>query len=295
MEEMDKKSHQEILRYEEIVKVASLMVQLGVRRIRVTGGEPLIKKDVIYLLTELSKIELLKELSLTTNGTKLAQFAHKMKKAGVDRVNISLDSLNKERYAQITGGGNLNDVLAGIEEALRAGLVPVKINVVVMKDVNDDELESFARLTLNKHLYVRFIEFMPISQQMVSWRKRYLPTHVLKYRLAGCFDLIPTNGLIGNGPAEYYQIKGGKGEIGFISPISNHFCSRCNRLRLTPDGHLRLCLGKEEEIDLKEPLRKGVSDKELKGLILQSVMHKPKHHQFYARKENGRQMSAIGG
>lgn len=294
--EIGKKSHLEILRYEEIVKITSLMTQLGIRRVRVTGGEPLIKKDVLLLIEELTKIKLLEEVSLTTNATKLAHFAWQLKQVGVKRVNISLDSLNKDRYAQITGGGNLNDVLTGIEEALSVGLDPVKINMVVMKGINDDEVENFALLTYNKHLYVRFIEFMPIGQQGVFWRKRYLPSYVLKERLSSSFGLIPTNGLPGNGSAEYYRIKGGSvGEIGFISPISNHFCSRCNRLRLTPDGHLRLCLGKEMEFDLKSPLREGALDDELKKLILQAIKHKPKQHQFYLKVPNARQMVAIGG
>lgn len=293
--EIGKKSHQEILRYEEIVRLTSLMTQLGIKRVRVTGGEPLIKKDVLLLIEELVKIELLEEVSLTTNATKLAHFAGQLKKSGVKRVNISLDSLNKNRYAQITGGGNLNDVLTGIEEALRVGLDPLKINMVVMRGINDDELEEFARLTQSRHLQVRFIEFMPIGQQGVSWTKRYLPSYVLKERLSSSFDLIPTNGLHGNGPAEYYRIKGAMGRIGFISPISNHFCSKCNRLRLTPDGYLRLCLGKDTEVDLKSPLRNAASDDELKKLILQAIKHKPKQHQFQWEKPNSRQMTAIGG
>lgn len=293
--EIGKKSHQEILRYEEIVRLTSLMAQLGVKRIRVTGGEPLLKKGVTHLLGELAKIESLEELSLTTNATKLAQFAWLLKKSKVGRVNVSLDSLNKDRYAQITGGGNLHDVLRGIEEALKAGLEPLKINMVVMKGINDDELEAFTRLTLNKPLQVRFIEFMPINQQRVSWSERYLPSQVLKERLAGSFELTPTNGLPGNGPAEYYRINGAVGKIGCISPVSNHFCQRCNRLRLTPDGHLRLCLGKEDELDLKGPLREGASDEELKELIRQALKSKPKGHQFHLKETNGRQMSAIGG
>ncbi|MDI6736123.1 MAG: GTP 3',8-cyclase MoaA [bacterium] len=289
------KSHQEILRYEEIIRLASLMVNIGIKRIRVTGGEPLIKNGVIHLIEELARVELLEELSLTTNATKLAQFAWPLKQAGVNRVNISLDSLNKEKYAQITGGGNLNNVLTGIEEALRVGLDPLKINVVVMKGINDDELEDFVRLTVDKPLQVRFIEFMPIGNLGISWVERYLPSFLLKERLANYFGLIPTNSLSGNGPAEYYRINGAMGRIGFISPISNYFCSRCNRLRLTPDGHLRLCLGMESELDLKEPLRQGASDDELKELVMQALRTKPTGHQFHLKQPNGRQMAAIGG
>ncbi|MBU2462129.1 GTP 3',8-cyclase MoaA [bacterium] len=293
--EIGKKGHQEILRYEEITRLASLMAQLGIKRIRVTGGEPLIKKDVTHLLKELAEINYIEELSLTTNATKLAQLAWQLKEVGVNRVNISLDSLNKDRYFKITGGGKLDDVLSGIEEALKAGLVPLKINMVVMKGINDDELEEFALLTLNKDLHIRFIEFMPIGQQKVEWRDRFLPTYLLKERLNSYFGLVPANGIPGNGPAEYYQIKGALGGIGFISPISNHFCSKCNRLRLTPDGYLRLCLGKEMEVDLKTPLREGRSDEELKEIILQAIRHKPFGHQFHLKELSGRQMVAMGG
>lgn len=293
--------HQEILRYEEIIRLASLMVQSGIKRIRVTGGEPLIKKDVLLLIEELAKIEGLEELTLTTNGTRLVQFARQLKENGVDRITISLDSLNKECYSKITGGGNLNDVLAGIDEALRVGFIPLKINMVVMAGINDNEVESFVRLTLDKPVVVRFIEFMPISRQGISWDERYLSTHVLKQWLAQRFSMIPENNIQGNGPAEYYKIEGNHsgngaaGSIGFISSISKHFCDRCNRLRLTPDGHLRLCLGQDMEIDLKQPMRDGASDEELKGIILQGIRNKPMGHQFQVKRPEGRQMCAIGG
>ncbi|MBI4778432.1 GTP 3',8-cyclase MoaA [Candidatus Desantisbacteria bacterium] len=299
--EMGWKTHREILRYEEIIRLASLMVQSGIKHIRVTGGEPLIKKDVLLLIEGLAKIEGLTELALTTNGTKLVQFARQLKENRVDRINISMDSLNKDRYSKITGGGRLNDVLAGIDEALRVGLVPLKINMVVMAGINDDEIESFAMLTLDKPVVVRFIEFMPISWQGISWDERYLPTHILKQRLSQKFSMIPENSIQGNGTAEYYKIGGSPsgndaaGSIGFISSISKHFCDRCNRLRLTSDGHLRLCLGQDMEINLKQPMRDGASDKELKELILQGIRNKPIGHQFQVKRPEGRQMCAIGG
>ncbi|MFH1097226.1 MAG: GTP 3',8-cyclase MoaA [Candidatus Desantisbacteria bacterium] len=293
--EIDKKVHREILRYEEIIRIASILVQLGIKKIRVTGGEPLIKRNVLHLLRNLSNISGLQELSLTTNGIRLATIASQLKDAGVSRVNISMDSMDNDRYARITGGGNLKAVLRGIDEALSAGLVPLKINMVVMKGINDDEVESFARLTLDKHVFVRFIEFMPISQQGAEWDERYLPSHILKQRLSGCFEMIPCNDIIGNGPAEYYKINGAMGEIGFISSISRHFCQSCNRLRLTPDGHLRLCLGQDTEVDLKLPLRQGATDEELQGIITQAVWNKPAGHQFQSDRPMGRQMSAIGG
>ncbi|MDI6782125.1 MAG: GTP 3',8-cyclase MoaA [bacterium] len=289
------KVHQEILRYEEIIRLASLMVQSGIKRIRVTGGEPLIKKNVLMLIENMARIEGLEELTLTTNGTRLVQFARQLKENGVDRITISLDSLNNGRYADITGGGNLRDVLTGIDEALRVGFVPLKINVVVMAGINDDEVESFVRLTLDKPVVVRFIEFMPISQQGISWDKRYLSTDVLKQRLSQRFSMIPEKSIHGNGPAEYYKIDDAVGSIGFISSISKHFCDKCNRLRLTPDGHLRLCLGQDMEIDLKQPMRDGASDEELKELIFQGVRNKPSGHQFHVKRPEGRGMCAIGG
>lgn len=294
-EETSKKSHQEILRHEEIIRLARLMVELGTTRIRITGGEPLVRKNVIYLLKQLSNIETIEELTLTTNATKLSQFAWQLKESGVKRLNISMDSLNKDRYDKITGGGNLNNVLAGIEEALKAGLVPLKINMVVMRGINDDEIESFARLTLEKPFHVRFIEFMPIGQKMNKWQELYLPTAIIKKGLSSLFNMALINGLSGNGPAEYYQIKNAAGSIGFISPISNHFCAKCNRIRLTPDGYLRLCLGQENEVNIKTPMREGASDDELKGIINQALKHKPERHQFQTKSINIRQMVAIGG
>jgi len=293
--QIGKKTHRELLSYEEVIRLTRLMSQLGIKRIRITGGEPLIRRNILYLLKELGKIELLEELCLTTNGTKLSQFAWHLKDLRVKRLNISLDSLDKDRYSQITGGGNLSDVLFGIKEALNAGLVPLKINVVIMQGINDDEIVSFARLTLKKPLYIRFIEFMPISQQREVWTARYIPSQVLKERLSSHFTLIPINGLPGNTPVEYYKIKGAIGGIGFISPISDHFCSKCNRLRLTPDGHLRLCLGDDMETDLKTPLRNGTSDDDLKKLIKEAVRYKSKEHQFRLKVLKSRSMSAIGG
>ena len=167
--------------------------------------------------------------------------------------------------------------------------------MVVMAGINDDEVESFVRLTFDKPVVVRFIEFMPISWQEISWDEGYLPAHVLRQRLAQKFSMVPCSNIQGNGPAEHYKIDGAVGSIGFISPISKHFCDKCNRLRLTPDGHLRLCLGQDMEIDLKQPMQNGASDEELKGLILQGIRDKPMGHQFQIKRPEGRQMCAIGG
>ncbi|MEW6620951.1 MAG: GTP 3',8-cyclase MoaA [bacterium] len=293
-EEIGKKSHFEVLRYEEIVRIASLMVRLGVKKIRITGGEPLIKRDVNHLIEKLFRIEGLEDLALTTNGTLLAQSAPLLKQAGLKRVNISLDSLDEQRYTLITGGGNLKAVLSGIDAALRANLKPVKVNMVVMNGINADEVEDFAWLTLDRALEVRFIEFMPIGRQdKLEWQREYLPNWVVKERLARYFHLVPAKVEAGNGPAEYYQIKGACGKLGFISSISDHFCQRCNRLRLTPDGHLRVCLGQTTEFDLKGPLREGASDNELTQIIIQAIKSKPISGNFNLK--GNRQMVAIGG
>ena len=292
---MEKKSQMEILRYEEIIRIAQIMGGLGIRKVRITGGEPLIRKDVVSLIEKISQMRLFSEITLTTNGTKLAEFSSLLKKAGLSRVNISLDSLDSQIYSKITGGGELNKVLMGIEEAIMCDLTPVKINVVAMKGVNENEAEGFARLTIDRLLWVRFIEFMPISHHRDFWAERYLENGILKERLLNSFSLIPFDGAVGNGPAEYYQIKGAKGVIGFISPISNHFCAKCNRLRLTPDGKLRPCLGDEKEIPLKKFIRKGATDEELKELILQAIKNKPKAHHFNIKGLQGRQMVALGG
>jgi cyclic pyranopterin phosphate synthase len=292
---MEKKTRLEILRYEEIIRIAQIIGELGIKKVRITGGEPLIRRDVVSLIEKISQMRLFSEITLTTNGTKLAEFSHQLKKAGLSRVNISLDSLDRERYFQITGGGKLNEVLMGIEEAIMNDLAPVKINVVAMKGVNEDEVEGFARLTIDRPLWVRFIEFMPISQHRNFWESRYLPSNVLKERLFNSFSLIPFDKVVGNGPAEYYQIKGAKGAIGLISPISNHFCAKCNRIRLTPDGKLRPCLGNEDEIELKDFIRKGVANEELKEIILQAIKNKPKAHHFNIKELQARQMVALGG
>ncbi|MBU0600002.1 GTP 3',8-cyclase MoaA [bacterium] len=293
--EVDKKRQRDILSYEEIIRLTLLLVRLGVSRVRLTGGEPLVRQNIIYLIKELIKIKGLEEISLTTNAAKLAKLAVGLKEAGIRRINVSLDSLDKERYARITGGGNLSDVLAGIEEALRVGLGPLKINMVVMKGINDDEVEKFANLTLDKPIQVRFIELIPIGQQKDFWVRRFLSTNLIRKRLADNFNLILSDGLPGNGPAKYYQITGAVGKIGFISPISDHFCERCNRIRLTPDGHLRLCLGQNIEVNLKQVLRQGASDEELERIIVQAMSDKPAAHQFQLKSPTGRQMSAIGG
>lgn len=292
--EMIKRTHYEILSYEEIIRVIRLSTQLGIKKIRITGGEPLMRRNITFFIKELSRIAGIEDLAMTTNGNLLHRYACSLKEAGLQRLNISLDSLQAKKYEEITRGGKLNQVILGIEEAFKANFDPIKINIVPMKGINDDELEDFVRLTIEKPVHVRFIELMPMNHNFL-WEERYFPVSQIKERLKRCFALKPVSDVNVCGPAEYYKIDGAKGLVGFINPISEHFCSRCNRLRLTPDGKIRPCLESDMEIDIKTPLRTGQSDEEIKELLLAAVQLKPKRHQFTPKRVGLRQMSAIGG
>jgi cyclic pyranopterin phosphate synthase len=244
----------------------------------------------------LSQIEGIQELSLTTNGTLLKKYALELKQAGLSRVNVSLDTLKANKFQYITRIGKLKDVLEGIEAAKEAGFHPVKINTVVMRGINDDEILDFAKMTYEEGWHVRFIELMPFKGVAEFVPSAELRQHIsLLGKLEPCPDSI---GITGNGPAMYYRLSRAKGTIGFISPLTEtSFCSRCNRMRLTPDGRLRPCLLREDEIDLKMPLRNNASMEGLKRLILKAVASKPEHHHL----EGGnvrlvkRKMSQIGG
>jgi cyclic pyranopterin phosphate synthase len=241
----------------------------------------------------LSRIEGIQELSLTTNGTFLKNYALELKQAGLSRVNVSLGTLKADKFQHITRLGKLKDVLEGIEAAKEAGFHPVKINTVVMRGINDDEILDFARMTYEDGWHVRFIELMPFKGVA-----EFVPSIELRQHISLLGKLEPSASITGNGPAMYYRLAGAKGTIGFISPLTElSFCSRCNRMRLTPDGKLRLCLLGEDEIDLKMPLRNNASMEELKRLILKAVASKPEHHHLegsYVRLVK-RKMSQIGG
>jgi len=286
-------SHNEILSYEEIRAVVQAAAQLGIHRIRLTGGEPLVRADFPELVKMLSGIEGIVELSLTTNGALLKDYAQALKQAGLSRVNVSLDTLRANRFQHITRLGELKDVLAGIGAAKEAGLHPIKINTVVMRGINDDEILDFARITFKGEWHVRFIELMPFKGVAES-----VPSVELQQHISSLGRLEPCVSITGNGPAMYYRLAGARGTIGFISPLTDiSFCSRCNRMRLTPDGKLRPCLLGEDEFDLRMPLRNNASMEELKRLILKAVASKPEHHHL----ERGdirlvkRKMSQIGG
>ena len=288
-------SHHDILSYEEIYTVAKVAAGLGINKIRLTGGEPLVRLGLADLVGMLAGIDAIDDISLTTNGILLAQHAAGLKKAGLRRVNISLDTLKPERFGQITRCGKLEDTLQGIAAARAAGLDPVKINMVVMAGVNDDELTDFARKTINDGWHVRFIEHMPVNGDEPAFTRLFSVSEMRK-RIETLGKLEPWKVDVGNGPAKYFRLPGARGTVGFITPVTEHFCYLCNRLRLTADGKLRPCLLSEEEIDLREPLRSGASPDELKRLIEKAIASKPEsHHLAEGNKHRGRPFSQVGG
>lgn len=271
----------ELLTYEELLRVVGLAVKMGVRKVRLTGGEPLVRRDVISFIKRLNAIAGLNDIRLTTNGILLAEYGSDLRDAGVRKLNISLDSLRRDRYRQITGRGDLDRVLAGIELVKRLGFETIKLNMVVLKGVNDDELLDFARLSLSEPYQVRFIEFMPIGIS-TSWEMdRYLPTAEIMERLKELGPLHPVGRNDAGeapGPARVFKVAGAVGSLGFISPISHHFCESCNRLRLTAEGKLRSCLLSDLQTDIKSLLRSGGSDKEIQEALLETIHAKPKGH-----------------
>ena len=286
-------SHSEVLSYEEIGTAVQAAGQLGINKVRLTGGEPLIRADLPKLVGMLSQIEGIDELSLTTNGTLLKKYAPDLKQAGLSRVNVSLDTLKADKFRDITHFGELKDVLEGIDAAKEAGFHPVKINMVVMRGINDDEILDFARMTHNDGWHIRFIELMPFKGVA-----EFTSTNELRQHINSLGKLQSSTSLTGNGPAISYGLAGAEGTIGFISPLTEPtFCSRCNRMRLTPDGKLRPCLLGEDEIDLRSPLRNNVPMDRLKRLILQAVASKPEHHPLIGDNFRlvNRKMSQIGG
>jgi GTP 3',8-cyclase len=284
------------LTYQEITRVARVAVQLGLGKVRITGGEPLIRHDVPSLIESLSGIEGIIDISLTTNGIFLKRYARSLARAGLKRVNVSLDSLQPERYTKITREGRIHDVLEGIFESEQAGLLPIKINMVPMKGINDDEIEDFALLTLNTQFHVRFIEFMPIGARDLWSRDRHISSDEIKGRVSKIGRLIPVK-VRKSGPARYFSFEGAPGVIGFISPVTHHFCDSCNRLRLTCEGKIRPCLFSETEIDLRPALRSGSSDEEIERLLRLAVQIKPEKHPIHSGDhfDNLKPMSKIGG
>ncbi|NLC51546.1 MAG: GTP 3',8-cyclase MoaA [Firmicutes bacterium] len=287
------------LSLQEFLAIGAAASELGFSRIRLTGGEPLIRKDLPEMVEGLTKLKGIRDLSLTTNGTLLPRFAQKLAEAGLKRINISLDSLDESSFQQITNGGVLNQVLEGIEAALQYGLTPVKINVVLLKGINDHEIVNFLKLTLEKEVDVRFIEYMPIGAQKMKWKDFFLPLERVLIEGKSLGEFMPIEGEEGGGPAQYYKIEGAKGKIGLITPLSRHFCDRCNRLRITFDGKIKPCLCSSEEYDLKPFLNDKVL---LKKAFKKAVMLKPDPGQAAGdaekraiQYESQRDMTQIGG
>jgi len=270
-------------RHEEILRIVKVAAGLGVKKVRLTGGEPLIRRNIAFLISEIKDIKGIEDLSMTTNGILLEKYAGEIADAGLDRVNVSIDSFDGDTYKKITRGGSLDVVLRGLAAAEKAGLKPIKINMVPMRGINDKEVISFAKITLDSDYHVRFIECMP-SGPIDFWSpKKYMTTDELKDMIETIAPLIPVRARK-NGPSKYYRLKGAKGVVGFISALTHHFCRNCNRLRLTADGKLRPCLFSETEIDLRAPFRSGASDSEIERLLRLSIALKPEGHSIESNK-----------
>jgi len=318
--------HEDILRFEEIEEIVRYSIDWGIDKVRITGGEPVVRKEIVYLVEMLANLKGIEDLSMTTNGVLLKDYVRDLKNAGLQRINISLDSLNANRFNRITKVGKLSLVLDGIEEALKRDLEPVKINVVVMKGINDDEVLDFAKMSLNRPLHIRFIEYMPfcnrpfrilrilsldpegsrdenpngqgpkgkgaeLTAKTQKTSFEFVSTSIIRERLKELGELIPAK-VRGAGPAKSFRFEKSLGTIGFISPISEHFCATCNRLRLTADGRLYPCLFSDYGVDIKTPLRTGAGYREIRELFEEALKNKPEKHSL---KGNNQAMSRIGG
>ena len=293
-----KLDHRDILTYEEFLRLIRVAVNMGITKVRLTGGEPLVRKGVIDFCRRLAEIVGLQSLSITTNGVLLEEFAQDVYASGIRRVNVSLDTLQSQKFLRITRRDEFHKVWRGIQAAKEAGLNPIKINVVVMRGINDDEVLDLAKLTLDSPFHVRFIEFMNIGSNDEAVLQHYVSTDDILAKLS---EFAPLEQVIvrqTNGPARHFRWPDAKGRIGIISPISHHFCPTCNRLRLTADGKLRNCLFSDQEVDIKSPLRSGATDSELSEIIRVSIDNKPEKHRLRCdvlRTCQSRPMVAIGG
>ncbi len=287
----------EILTYEEIAEVVRAAASVGVRAIRLTGGEPLARRDLSRLVGAISTIPGIEDIALSTNGLLLAQQVPHLVAAGLCRVNVSLDTLRAERFQAIARRPGLDAVLAGIDAAIDAGLRPLKINCVVMRGRNDDELLDFADLTRRRPVFVRFIEVMPVHDNLELQRDAYVSADEILDRLGQTGELLPVVPPFGNGPARYFAFPGAAGAIGVISPLSHDYCERCNRVRLSADGHLRLCLFGDRGIDLRTPVRSGATTQEIATLLQSAMLIKPERHHLRMAEAASfmRAFSEIGG
>ncbi len=292
-----KQARTDILSYEEMARLIGMLVQLGVRSVRVTGGEPLLRKNITELIELLSEIPELEDILLTTNGYKLKELAPELKAAGLKRINVHLDTLDAQRYEKITHGGQIKDVLSGIESAQAAGLGPVKINSVLMKGLNDDEIDSMVRFAADNKLLLRFIELMPLGPAQ-TMQDQFLPTSYVLERLSRKWQLVPYGKRLGRGPAEYYKIAELDSIVGLIHAVSEPFCHKCNRIRIAADGRIQDCLAYDESDSLRTLLRTpGIADETIIETVkLMIGMKREDHGGFLLPQYNATcGMYGIGG
>ncbi|MFH1853916.1 MAG: GTP 3',8-cyclase MoaA [Candidatus Omnitrophota bacterium] len=275
---INNKFYEELLSFEEIARIVKIGVSLGIDNVRLTGGEPLVRKDVVKLVEILAGIQGLNDISITTNGTLLKDRVEGLKRAGLKRLNISMDTLQEEKYRDLTRGGELNDVKEAIGVCLEAGFSPLKINMLLLAGINDDEIIDFLRLTINLPIHVRFLEFMPTKYNEFWYSMGNFMSYKEVMDISHGLGPVENIDVYGNGPAKNFKIKHAKGTFGFIAPLSESFCSSCNRLRLTSDGFLKGCLHSDLKINLKNPIRRGMDEKGLIQLIKLAASTKPKEH-----------------
>lgn len=299
---ISKQESRELLSYEELLRVIRLAVGMGISKVRLTGGEPLVRRGIDFFVKGLAEIDGLDDIRLTTNGVLLARYAEDLLQAGVRKLNISLDTLQPRRFAEITGQDRFDDVWHSIEKVGAMDFTSIKINVVAMRGVNDDEFADFAALALDHDIEVRFIEFMPVGQSSIWSKDRYISAEDIRTGLSGMGSFVPVDNRRLDGPARMYRLteagnRARSGLVGFISPISHRFCDKCNRLRLTSEGRLRSCLLSDEETDIKTLIRNGAGDEELRQAIVRAILTKPPNHTlFEGDKVNCHgEMSRIGG
>ncbi len=285
---------EEWLTFEEIERLIGAFAALGVRRVRITGGEPLVRRNLPDLATRLSQLPGIDDLSLSSNAVNLARQAKALKAAGISRINVSLDTLHADRFRKITKG-RLDRVLDGLMAAKAAGFAPIKINMVVMKDINDDEVEDMVEFCIENDFTLRFIETMPMGETGRNATDHYIDLQTVKQRLGERYELLP-GVMPGGGPARYAQVAGTELRIGFITPLSQHFCETCNRVRLAADGRLHLCLGQEHSFDFRPLLRSGATDTDLRDAVIEAIALKPERHEFNEKpRQVVRFMAKTGG
>ncbi len=289
--------HDKILSLEDIARLVRISTSIGIHKVRLTGGSPLVRRNICQLIRYIRDIPEIDDIALSTNGILYADMADDLKAAGLNRINFSLDTLVPEKYTYITRRGQLPDVIRALNKAIILHMDPIKINAVVIRGFNDDEILDFAALAYTHPLHIRFIEFMPIGDMFFWQKERMIHSDEIKNIISQHYTLEENKITTGNGPAKSYKVSGGKGSLGFISPMSNHFCGECNRIRLTAEGKLRACLYDKKEIDLKPALENGANDEEIRQLFIKTIHAKPdKHHMNNGWGENNqRKMYQIGG